>query len=145
MADALKIGVAGLGTVGASLVRIIQDRQESLAVACGRSIEITAVSARNRDKDRGLDLTGPIWFDDPVEMAKDADIEVLVELIGGADGAARATVETALERGLHVVTANKALLAESGVELAAAAEIEGSSVEFRGRRCRWYSSNQGDA
>ncbi|MAM11941.1 MAG: homoserine dehydrogenase, partial [Rhizobiaceae bacterium] len=95
MADALKIGVAGLGTVGASLVRIIHDRQESLAVSCGRAIDITAVSARSRDKDRGIDLSGATWFDDPVEMAKSGDIEVLVELIGGADGAARAAVEAA--------------------------------------------------
>ncbi|PRX09901.1 UNVERIFIED_ORG: homoserine dehydrogenase [Martelella mediterranea] len=130
MADALKIGVAGLGTVGASLVRIIHDRQESLAVSCGRAIEITAVSARNRDKDRGLDLSGVTWFDDPVTMAKNADIDVLVELIGGAEGAARAAVEAALERGLHVVTANKALLAESGVELAAAAEEKGLLLNF---------------
>ncbi|MET3600063.1 homoserine dehydrogenase [Martelella mangrovi] len=130
MADALKIGVAGLGTVGASLVRIIHDRQESLAVSCGRAIEITAVSARNRDKDRGLDLSGVTWFDDPVTMAKTADIDVLVELIGGAEGAARAAVEAALERGLHVVTANKALLADSGVELAAAAEEKGLLLNF---------------
>ncbi|QQM29118.1 homoserine dehydrogenase [Martelella lutilitoris] len=130
MADALKIGVAGLGTVGASLVRIIHDRQESLAVSCGRAIEITAVSARNRDKDRGIDLSGTTWFDDPVEMAKSGDIEVLVELIGGADGAAREAVEAALARGVHVVTANKALLAESGVALAAAAEEKGLLLNF---------------
>ncbi|TNB46920.1 homoserine dehydrogenase [Martelella lutilitoris] len=130
MADALKIGVAGLGTVGASLVRIIHERQESLAVSCGRAIEITAVSARNRDKDRGTDLSGTTWFDDPVEMAKSGDIEVLVELIGGADGAAREAVEAALARGVHVVTANKALLAESGVALAAAAEEKGLLLNF---------------
>ena len=130
MADALKIGVAGLGTVGASLVRIIHDRQESLAVSCGRAIDITAVSARSRDKDRGIDLSGATWFDDPVEMAKSGDIEVLVELIGGADGAARAAVEAALARGVHVVTANKALLAESGVALAAAAEEKGLLLNF---------------
>ncbi|AMM84923.1 homoserine dehydrogenase [Martelella sp. AD-3] len=130
MADALKIGVAGLGTVGASLVRIIHDRQESLAVSCGRAIDITAVSARSRDKDRGIDLSGATWFDDPVEMAKSGDIEVLVELIGGADGAAREAVEAALARGVHVVTANKALLAESGVALAAAAEEKGLLLNF---------------
>ena len=130
MADALKIGVAGLGTVGASLVRIIRERKESLSVSCGRAIEITAVSARDRTKDRGVDLASSEWFDDAVEMATNADIDVFVELIGGAGEPAKAAVTAALQRGLHVVTANKALLAENGVELAMLAEDKGALLNF---------------
>lgn len=130
MADALKIGVAGLGTVGASLVRIISERHENLATACGRAITVTAVAARDRAKDRGIDVTSATWYDDPVAMAREGDIDVLVELIGGATGAAKDAVNAALERGIHVVTANKALLAEDGVALAALAEDKGVLLNF---------------
>ena len=130
MADALKVGIAGLGTVGASLARIIRERASELSVTCGRAIEITAVSARDRGRDRGVDLSGTAWFDTPAEMAAGADIDVLVELVGGAEGAAEQAVRAALERGLHVVTANKALLARHGVELAALAEKKGVLLNF---------------
>jgi homoserine dehydrogenase len=122
MADALKVGIAGLGTVGASLVRIIHSRANELATTCGRPIEITAVTARDRSRDRGIDLSGATWFETPEALATDADIDVFVELMGGAEGAAARSVEAALTRGLHVVTANKALLAASGVKLARIAE-----------------------
>ena len=130
MAAALRIGIAGLGTVGASLVRILHQRKNELAVSCGRTIEVVAVSARDRARDRGVDLTTSTWFDNPVEMAKTADIDVLVELMGGAEGAASDAVEAALSRGLHVVTANKALLARNGVALAALAEEKGVLLNY---------------
>ncbi|MEH7876590.1 homoserine dehydrogenase [Rhizobium laguerreae] len=130
MADALKIGIAGLGTVGASLVRIIQQKSNELAVTCGRPITITAVSARDRARDRGIDLSTVTWFDRPEELAEKGDIDVFVELMGGAEGAANISVRAALQRGLHVVTANKALLAYHGVELATIAEEKGSLLNF---------------
>ncbi len=130
MADALKIGIAGLGTVGASLVRIIQSRANELAVTCGRPVKIVAVTARDRTRDRGIDLTGIEWFGGPVDLAQKADIDVFVELIGGSEGAANAAVRAALARGLHVVTANKALLAYHGVELAQIAEEKGVLLNF---------------
>lgn len=130
MADALRIGIAGLGTVGASLVALLQQRKNELAVTCGRAIEIAAVSARDRTRDRGLDLTGIEWYDNPVEMAEKAGIDVFVELMGGANGAADESVRAALARGLHVVTANKALLARCGVELATMAEEKGALLNF---------------
>lgn len=130
MADALKIGIAGLGTVGASLVRILQQRSNELAVSCARAIQIMAVSARDRSKDRGVDLSGITWFDDPVEMAEKGDIDVFVELVGGAEGTADQSVRKALARGLHVVTANKALLARHGVELAKLAEDKGLLLNY---------------
>ncbi|WP_337269732.1 homoserine dehydrogenase [Oryzifoliimicrobium ureilyticus] len=130
MVDALKIGIAGLGTVGAALTRIVQNRAEELAATCGRPIQITAVSARDRQKDRGLKLGGIEWFESPEELAGKADIDLFVELIGGAEGAANRAVRAALSRGLHVVTANKALLAYHGVELATIAEEKGVLLNF---------------
>jgi homoserine dehydrogenase len=130
MTDALKIGIAGLGTVGASLVRILREKHNLLTVACGRPIEIIAVSARDRSRDRGVDVSGLAWYDNAVEMAETAGIDVFVELIGGAGEPAYPSVKAALSRGLHVVTANKALLARHGVELAAIAEDKGVILNF---------------
>lgn len=130
MADALKIGIAGLGTVGSALARILVERRDMLETTCGRPIEISAVSARDRDRDRGIDLSGAQWFDDPVALAREGGIDVLVELMGGADDPAYAAVKKALSRGLHVVTANKALLAAHGVELAVLAEKHGCLLNY---------------
>ena len=130
MADALRVGIAGLGTVGASLVRIIQTRANELAVTCGRPIEIAAVTARDRSRDRGIDISAVTWFDSAEELAANAEIDVFVELMGGAEGAAADSVRAALRRGLHVVTANKALLAASGVKLARIAEENGALLNF---------------
>ena len=90
MAAPLKVGLAGLGTVGASVVRLIDAQREALAARCGRPIEVVAVSARSRGKDRGIDLTKLRWFDDPVELARDPGIDVFVELIGGDGDPAQA-------------------------------------------------------
>ncbi|MDO9415379.1 homoserine dehydrogenase [Pararhizobium sp.] len=130
MADALKIGIAGLGTVGASLVRILQERREMLATTCGRPIEITAITARDRNRDRGVDLSGIEWFDDAPALAANANIDVFVELMGGAGDPALTAVKSALSRGVHVVTANKALLASHGIELAAIAEAQGCLLNY---------------
>ncbi|AKI00521.1 homoserine dehydrogenase [Hoeflea sp. IMCC20628] len=130
MTDALKIGIAGLGTVGAALFRAITTRHNLLTEICGREILITAVSARDRSRDRGLNLDGVTWFDDPVVMARDADIDVLVELIGGDADPAHAAAIAALTAGRHLVTANKALLAKHGVELARLAEANGVLLNF---------------
>ena len=122
MVAPLKVGLAGLGTVGASVVRLLDQQRTALALRCGRPIEIVAVSARSRGKNRGIDLKGLRWFDDPVKLAADPAIDAFVELIGGEGNPARAAVTAALEAGKSVVTANKALLASHGVALAAIAE-----------------------
>uniref|UniRef100_A0A9E7ZW31 Homoserine dehydrogenase n=1 Tax=Bosea sp. NBC_00436 TaxID=2969620 RepID=A0A9E7ZW31_9HYPH len=126
----LRIGIAGLGTVGASTLRILRRQENALAARCGRTIRVTAVSARDRNRDRGIDLGGLAWFDDPVALAKSDEIDCFVELIGGSDGPAKAAVETALSAGKHVVTANKALLAAHGVALAELAESKGVALAF---------------
>ncbi len=130
MADALKIGIAGLGTVGAALVRILDDRRDMLATTCGRPIEVVAVTARDKTRDRGIDLSTLTWFSDATSMAAEAEIDVFVELMGGAGNPAYASVKAALSRGVHVVTANKALLAAHGIELAGIAEAHGALLNY---------------
>jgi homoserine dehydrogenase len=126
----LKVGIAGLGTVGASVIRILARQNEAVSQRGGRPVEVVAVSARDRSKDRGVDFSHCTWFDNPVELARSADVDCVVELVGGADGAALETVRTALEHGKTVVTANKALLAKHGLELAKLAESKGVSLAF---------------
>ena len=130
MAAALRIGVAGLGTVGTSVISMLAAKGSELERQCGRPIIPVAVSARTRNRDRGVDLSNVEWVSDPVELACSEDIDVFVELIGGEDGPALAAVKAALEAGKHVVTANKALLSKHGVELAAIAEKNGLLLNY---------------
>ncbi len=130
MAPPLKIGIAGLGTVGAGVVRMLARRADAIAARVGRPVEVVAVSARDRSRNRDCDLSGMRWYDDAVDLARDPDIDVFVELIGGPDGIAKAAVEAAIAAGHSVATANKALLAHHGVELARAAEAAGVAIHF---------------
>lgn len=126
----MRLGIAGLGTVGASLARLIATNKDAYTLRAGRPVETAAVSARDRTKDRGVDLTDIEWFDDPVALAANAEIDLFVELVGGAEGAALDSVKAALNRGLPVVTANKALLAHHGVQLAKLAQRKGTTIFF---------------
>lgn len=125
-----RVGIAGLGTVGAALMRMLFDDGDIIERRGGRQIHATYVAARNRNKDRGIDLSLSTWMDDAVALARDTDIDLFVELIGGEDGPAYAAIRAALERGVPVVTANKALLAKHGVELARIAESAGTTIGF---------------
>jgi homoserine dehydrogenase len=126
---ALRIAVAGLGTVGGGVAKAIVERKSELADRSGRVLELVAVSARDRKKKRAADLSGVHWVEDAGLLAK-TDADVVVELIGGEDGPARAMVEAALRAGKHVVTGNKALLALHGAELATLAEEKGVALKF---------------
>ncbi|MCA0845961.1 homoserine dehydrogenase [Salipiger thiooxidans] len=130
MSDPLRLGIAGLGTVGAGVVKIVRQKAALLEDRSGRAIAISAVSARNRDKDRGVPLDSYGWEDDPVMLATRDDVDVFVELVGGSDGPAKAAVEAALKAGKDVVTANKALLAHHGQALAELAEANGCVLRF---------------
>lgn len=130
MTNRLRIGVAGLGTVGAGVVRLLQEHPDLLARRAGQPLAITAVSARDRSRDRGVDLSDMAWFDDPAELAANGDVDVVVELIGGSDGIAKRVCEKAIANGKQVVTANKALIAIHGTALARAAEEAGVSIGF---------------
>ncbi len=126
----LAIGVAGLGTVGTGVLRLLRENAEIVAARAGRGIEVAAISARDRGRDRGISLDGMRWHDDPLTLATAPEIDAVVELIGGADGPARRLVEAAIAAGKPVVTANKALLAVHGAELAASAERAGVPLAF---------------
>ena len=130
MSQPLRLGIAGLGTVGAGLLRLLQMHGPRLSETVGREIVIGGIAARNREKDRGVSLADMTWFDTPDKLASDASIDVFVELIGGDDGPAKTAVEAALRARKHVVTANKALLAKHGTELARLAEKNGVALNF---------------
>ena len=129
MSEPLRIAVAGLGTVGAAVLDVVQRDAERIAARCGRPLEIVGVSARSRGRKRAVDVSAYEWFDDPVALAR-SDCDLFVELMGGDEGPAREAVEAALDAGRHVVTANKALLAKHGVQLAARAEAAGVRLLF---------------
>ena len=126
----LRLGIAGLGTVGVGVLRIVQDQATLLAARCGRPIVISAVSARSRSKDRGVDLSGLAWEDSPEALALRDDVDVFIEVMGGHEGAARDAITAALRAGKHVVTANKALLAIHGQSLAELAEDQGVALRY---------------
>jgi len=130
MTTPLRLGIAGLGTVGTGVIKIMRQKANLLAARAGRPVEITAVSARSRNKDRGISLTGYVWEDDPVALAKRQDVDVFLELMGGSDGPAKAATEAAIAAGKDVVTANKALLALHGHALAIQAESAGRALRF---------------
>jgi len=130
MNSPLRIGIAGLGTVGAGVVKLLAEHGRLLSVRGGRPLRIVAVSARSKARKRDIDLSGMRWEKDPMALATAPDIDVVVELIGGSGGVARRLVQKALASGKHVVTANKALLALHGTELAALAEKKQRSLAF---------------
>ena len=130
MTKPLRVGVAGIGTVGAALITQVAAQRAQLTARCGRPIEIVAVCARSKAKNRGVDLKKMKWFADPIELAGDESIDVFVELMGGSGDPAKTAVEFALASGKSVVTANKALLAKHGVKLAQLAEKSGVALNY---------------
>ena len=128
--DALRVGIAGLGTVGAEVVRVIERQQRTLAARCGRPIRVVAVTARSKTKKRGIDLRGISWAKSPLALATDPNIDCFVELIGGAGVPAGPAIEAALAAGKSVVTANKALIAKHGLKLAGLAEKHSLALNY---------------
>ena len=117
MSGVLRVGVVGLGTVGAATVKLLCDQAPLLSLRCNKKIEVTAVSARDRSKNRGILMNGITWYDDPMVIANNEQVDVVVELVGGSDGLAKDLVELAITNGKHVVTANKALITEDRLAL----------------------------
>lgn len=130
MVDKVKIGVAGLGTVGVGVLKILQTHGELLESRSGVRLEVTAVSSRDRTKDRGVSLTDITWYENAADMATDNNVDIVLELIGGSDGIAKELCEKALRAGKSVVTANKALLAVHGSELAELAEAHNATIAY---------------
>ncbi len=130
MSEPLRIALAGLGTVGAGVIRLIEANAALIARRAGRPLQVTVVSARDRNKDRGIDLSPYAWEDDMVIMGERADVDVVVELVGGSDGPALALARTTIEAGKGLVTANKAMIAHHGLELAQKAEAAAVPLKF---------------
>lgn len=130
MTEPLRVALAGLGTVGAGVIRLIDANAGLIARRAGRPIEIVAVSARDRTKDRGVDIARFDWIDDMTQLAQHPTADVVVELIGGSDGPALALARAALSNGKALVTANKAMIAHHGLELAALAERADIGLKF---------------
>lgn len=128
--SSLKVGIAGLGTVGVGVLKILSEQKDVLDARNFNSLQVTAVSSRNKDKDRGVDISNIEWFDNASKMAESENINIFVELIGGSDGIAYDSIKTALKNKKHVVTANKALIATHGFELAELAEENNVSLLF---------------
>ena len=128
--SSLKIAIAGLGVVGAEVARQVINRSDELAVASGKLIQVVAVSARDRSVDRGVNLDGIDWYDEAPKLAERDDIDIIVEMIGGSEGVALDLARAALESGKHVITANKAMIAHHGAELAQLAETNGLHLLF---------------
>src|ERR1700688_1851969 len=130
MVAPLKVGIAGLGTVGAEVVRVIEQQSRSLSARCGRGVRVVAVTARSKVKKRGLDLRGIAWAKNPLALASDPGIDCFVELMGGSGEPALSAIEAALKSGKSVVTANKALIAKHGIRLAKLAEKHGGALNY---------------
>jgi homoserine dehydrogenase len=130
MTRELRIGVAGLGTVGVGVLRLLEVHVELVAERAGRPVRLTAVSARDRSKDRGVDLSEARWFEDARALAEAPDVDLVLELIGGSEGVAKDLVERSLAAGKPVITANKALMAHHGSELARQAEAAGVALAY---------------
>ncbi|MGH6736248.1 MAG: homoserine dehydrogenase [Methyloceanibacter sp.] len=130
MANALKVGLAGVGTVGGGLLQLLAARGDALAALAGRPIQVVAVSTLEDRRNKSIDISAFRRVQDPVALANDPEIDVFVELMGGEGGVAKASVEAALRAGKHVVTANKALLAHHGTSLAKLAEKSGVALNF---------------
>jgi homoserine dehydrogenase len=128
--EPLRIALAGLGTVGGGVIRLIETNARLLAMRAGRPLQIVAISARDRTKDRGVDISGYDWEDDMTRMAARSDIDVVVELVGGSDGPALALARNTIAGGKGLVTANKAMIAHHGLELARLAEAAGTALKF---------------
>src|SRR3978361_854081 len=130
MVAPLRVGIAGLGTVGAEVVRLIEAQSRTLSARCGRSVRVVAVTARSRTKKRNVDLHAIAWARNALDLANDPGVDCFVELMGGSGEPALSAIEAALKTGKSVVTANNALIAKQGLLLARSAEKHGGALNF---------------
>lgn len=135
MSDTFRLGIAGLGTVGTGVLRLLSEHAALIEARAGRPIEVVAVSARDRTRDRGVDLGDCRWCDDPVELARVDGVDAVVEMIGGTDGPALDLARECFGAGRSLVTANKAMIAEHGLSLAEQAEGSGAALLFEAAVC----------
>ncbi|MBL43226.1 MAG: homoserine dehydrogenase, partial [Sphingomonadaceae bacterium] len=130
MAEPLRIALAGLGTVGIGVIELLETNRSTIERRAGRELQIVAINARDRSRDRGIDLSPYIWVDDMQAMAERGDVDVVLELVGGSDGPALTLARAALDAGKGFVTANKAMIAHHGLALAEQAALRGVPLKF---------------
>ncbi|MEP6339775.1 homoserine dehydrogenase, partial [Parasphingorhabdus sp.] len=130
MTSPLRIALAGLGTVGSGVIELLNENSQMIADRAGRPIEVIAVSARDKNRDRGLDLSPYIWSDNALDLAAISDVDCVVEMIGGSEGVAVDLARNSLNNGKSFVTANKAMIAHHGMELAGLAESKSVSLKY---------------
>ena len=130
MTTPLRIALAGLGTVGVGVIKLLAANHDLITRRAGRRIEIVAISSRDRARDRGVDISKLTWVDDPTQLAAHGDVDVVVELIGGSDDPALTLARNTLAAGRALVTANKAMIAHHGLELAESAERAGAAFKY---------------
>ncbi|KTE78330.1 MULTISPECIES: homoserine dehydrogenase [Sphingopyxis] len=126
----LRVALAGIGVVGGGVVRLLEANRDLIARRAGRAVEIVAISARDRQKDRGVDLSPYRWEDDMAALVEADDVDVVVEMVGGADGPALTLARQALGAGKALVTANKAMIAHHGLDLARIAEAQDRPLKY---------------
>ncbi len=126
----LNIGIAGLGNVGSALVETIEENKNHFFDKTDVELNIVGISARTKNKKRNFNISNYTWYDDPREMSKDNNCNVIVELIGEEKGISYEIIETALKNKKHVVTGNKALIANHGKELFKLANIHSLALSF---------------
>ena len=129
MPDALKVAIAGLGTVGGGVVKLLDANRELITRRAGRPIEVVAVAARDRSRDRGIDTSRFQWAETQT-LADISGVDVVVELVGGSEGPALDLARATIANGRSFVTANKAMIAHHGLELARASEKAGVAFKY---------------
>lgn len=128
--DKLNIAIAGIGVVGSGVGKILLQQRDLIAKRAQKEINIVAISSRDKNKKRDFDTSNCKWFDNPLDLCKQDNIDVIVELIGGSDGVALQLCQAALSSNKSFVTANKALLAKHGNNLGKIAEENNLHLKF---------------
>jgi homoserine dehydrogenase len=126
----LNVGIVGLGTVGSGVIKLLDKQSKYIKKRTGVQLKVVAVCARSKRKKRNIDISSMRWINNPLALAKDPTIDVIVELIGDIDQTAKKLIKEAIDNGKHVVTANKALLAKEGSTLELLAKEKGVSLRY---------------
>ena len=126
----INIGLIGLGQIGSRLFKEIKLKKKEIFIKTGKNVNILAISAKNINKKRNFKFNKKIFFKNPLNISNNPQIDIVIELVGLADGISKKVVETSLRNKKHVITANKALIAKNGDYLSLLAETNKVNLEF---------------
>ena len=128
----IKIAIVGFGNIGSFLFNELKNKIQEIEIKTGKKISIVAISARNINKKRKYKINKKFFYKNPLDIFKKEKIDILFELIGSSDGISKKVVQVALNKKIHVITANKALIAKHGETLSKLAEKNKVNLEFEG-------------